>query len=253
MLSNPYSLSGQIAVITGGGSGIGQGVAQCMAAAGARVIVCGRRQEALENTCRQIGGSASYMVHDVTQIEQTEDLVKKIRQQAGMPHILVHCAGINFKKPMLQTSDAQFLEMLNTHLVGSYSLTRAMLPDMLEQGTGSILFISSMAAIFGIPYVSAYAAAKSGLLGIVRTLAVEVSGRGVRVNAIAPGWIETDMVSRAMENDMDRKNRVLTRTPMGCFGSTEDIGWGAVYLCSQAGRFITGQQLVIDGGVSIGF
>ncbi|HOV39571.1 MAG TPA: SDR family oxidoreductase [Spirochaetales bacterium] len=122
-----------------------------------------------------------------------------------------------------------------------------------KAGEGSILYIASMASIFGIPYVIAYAAAKSGMLGIVRTLAVEYGPENIRVNAIAPGWIETEMSRKAMEGDLDRKQKILGRTPLNRFGSPEDVGWAAVYLCSPAGQFITGTCLTVDGGVSIGF
>jgi gluconate 5-dehydrogenase len=110
-----------------------------------------------------------------------------------------------------------------------------------------------MAALFGIPQVVAYAAAKSAHLGMVRTLAAEVSGQGVRVNAIAPGWIESDMMRRALDGDPARRDKILGRTPMGRFGEAQDIGWAAVYLCSPAAKFVTGVVLPVDGGASIGF
>jgi gluconate 5-dehydrogenase len=115
-----------------------------------------------------------------------------------------------------------------------------------------VLFVASMAALFGIPYVVAYTAAKSGLVGMVRALATELSPHGVRVNAIAPGWIRTDML-RHLDTDPERKEKILSRTPMRCFGEPEDIGNAAVYLCSPAARFVTGTVLTVDGGASIGF
>jgi len=110
-----------------------------------------------------------------------------------------------------------------------------------------------MVALFGIPEVAAYSAAKSAVLGLVRSLAVEWSGRGVRVNAIAPGWIDSAMSRQALESDSQRKQRILARTPMGRLGEPDDIGWAAVYLCSEQAKFVTGQQLVVDGGASVGF
>ena len=110
-----------------------------------------------------------------------------------------------------------------------------------------------MASLFGIPQVIAYAAAKSAYLGMVRTLATEVSGDGVRVNAIAPGWIESDLMRKALHDDPTRAERILTRTPMRRFGAAEDIGWAAVYLCSPAASFVTGVVLPVDGGMAIGF
>jgi gluconate 5-dehydrogenase len=110
-----------------------------------------------------------------------------------------------------------------------------------------------MAALFGIPQVAAYTAAKSAVSGLVRSLAVEWSGRGIRVNAVAPGWIETSMSHQALDADPQRRDRVLLRTPMGRLGEPDDVGWAVVYLCSRQARFVTGQQLAVDGGISIGF
>ena len=116
-----------------------------------------------------------------------------------------------------------------------------------------MIFIASMTSLFAVPYVVGYAAAKSAYLGIVRTLAAEWSARGVRVNAIAPGWIRTPLLERTVDADPVRRETVLKRTPMGSYGTVEDIGWAAVYLSSPAGRFVTGAVLTVDGGASIGF
>ena len=124
---------------------------------------------------------------------------------------------------------------------------------MIARGHGSVIFIASMASLFGIPRVIAYSAAKSAFIGMVRTLATEVSGDGVRVNAIAPGWIDSDMMRKALDSDPARRDKILARTPMGRFGEAEDIGYAAVYLSSPAAKFVTGTVLPVDGGVSIGF
>ena len=124
---------------------------------------------------------------------------------------------------------------------------------MIARGSGSILFLASMASLFGIPQVVAYSAAKSAYVGMVRALATELSPHGVRVNAIAPGWIETEMTRKAMDGDPERKRKILSRTPMGRFGTAEDVGMAAVYLSSPAARFVTGVVLPVDGGASIGF
>ena len=153
---------------------------------------------------------------------------------------------------MEETPD-EYRSLFDTHVVGAAALARAVAPGMFEQGRGSIVFITSMTALFGIPEVAAYTAAKSALSGLVRALAVEWSGRGVRVNAIAPGWIETPMSHHALDADPQRKDRILRRTPMGRLGEPDDVGWAAVYLCSPQAKFVTGQQLAVDGGVSIGF
>jgi NAD(P)-dependent dehydrogenase (short-subunit alcohol dehydrogenase family) len=251
--SNPFSLSGQVAVITGGGSGIGFGIAQCFVQAGARVVIVGRRENVLQEAVAQLGSSASYRVHDVTMFEKNPALIAQIESQVGNIDILINNAGVHLKKPALETTEAELQTVLNAHLVASFSLTRISAAKMVERRRGSILFIASMTSFFGVPNVIAYSAAKSAYLGIVRGLATEISGHGVRVNAIAPGWIETDMTEKAMDGDPERKSKVLGRTPMKRFGLPEDIGHAAVYLSSPAAKFVTGTALAVDGGVSIGF
>ena len=248
-----FSLENQTALITGGGTGIGKAIAHCMVKAGGRVLLTGRREEVLAEACREMDPSAAYIVHDITCLDKREQFLQSVLNKVGTPDILVNNAGIHLKKNVSDTTEEEMLEIFNTNVLGSYSLTRLFIPGFVDRGSGSILFITSMAAVFGIPYVSAYSAAKTSLLGLVRSYATELSPKGIRVNAIAPGWIETNMSKHAMENDPQRKDKVLSRTPMHRMGKPEDIGWAAVYLSSQAARFITGQQLVVDGGISVGF
>lgn len=168
-------------------------------------------------------------------------------------NILVNNAGINLKKPYAETNDAELLSVLQTNVVGANSLTHALLPQLRESGRGSVVFTSSMAAIFGLPKVTAYSIAKSALTGAVRSLAVEFGGENIRVNAVAPGWIETEMTRKAFANEPARKQKILDRTPLGHMGEPADIGWAVAYLCSPAAKFVTGTILVVDGGASIGF
>lgn len=249
----PFRLEGETALITGGGTGLGLGIGRCMASAGARVVLAGRRASELKAAAEGIGVRAGYVVCDVTRFKEAPKVIAGADALFGPVTILVNNAGMHLKKPALETSDEDLLSVFNTHVFGSHALTRAALPGMLRRKHGSIVFIASMAALFGIPNVFAYSAAKSAFLGMVRALATEVSPGGVRVNAIAPGWIETDMTHRAMARDPARKRRILARTPLGRFGEPEDIGAAAVYLCSPAAKFVTGAVLPVDGGVSVGF
>ena len=157
------------------------------------------------------------------------------------------------KKPALEVSDEEFARILHTNLHAVFALTRACASRMVARQSGSIIMISSMAAYYGIDRVVAYAASKSGVEGMLKVLASEWSKFNVRVNAIAPGFIETNMMQTAMSSDPDRMNRALGRTPMGYFGQPEDIGWAAVFLASEAARYVTGISLPVDGGNSIGF
>lgn len=248
-----FSLRDQLVVITGGGTGIGLAVAQGMHAAGARVVLVGRRVAELTASANSLGPGASHIVHDITELEGAGPLIQRIMREHGPIDCLVNNAGIHLKKAAVDTTDAEFQAVLATHIFGAHALTREVVPTMIERKHGSILFMASMASLFGIPLVVAYSAAKSAMVGMVRTLATELSPHGVRVNAIAPGWIDTDMSRKALDSDPARKAKILSRTPMARLGDPADIGWAAVYLASPAARFITGVTLPIDGGVSMGF
>jgi len=248
-----FDLTGQTALITGGGTGLGLGMAKCFVAAGAKVIIVGRRKEELEKARAALGANAFALNGDVSKLETIPGLVEKAEKLAGPITILVNNAGVHLKKSALETSDAEFATVLQTHVFGAFALSRECGRRMVERKSGSILFTASMASLFGIPLVVAYSAAKSAYTGMVRTLAVEFGSLGVRVNAIAPGWIESDMMNKALDGDPAREAKILGRTPMNKFGEAEDIGWAAVYLCSPAAQFVTGVVLPVDGGAAIGF
>jgi NAD(P)-dependent dehydrogenase (short-subunit alcohol dehydrogenase family) len=248
-----FQLTGQVALVTGGGTGLGLAIAECFVQAGARVVVVGRRENVLQQACHRLGKAATYQVHDVTQRDTADTLIQRVEQEVGPLSILVNNAGLHLKKLATETTAEEFDSVLQTHVIAAHNLTRAVLPSMIERRDGSILFTASMASLIGMPQVVAYSAAKSAYLGMVRALAVETSEHGVRINAIAPGWIETPMLHKALDSDEDRKNKILGRTPMNRFGQPDDIGWAATYLCSQAAKFVTGVVLPVDGGASIGF
>ncbi|WP_066821463.1 SDR family NAD(P)-dependent oxidoreductase [Sphingomonas mali] len=248
-----FRLDGEVALITGGGSGLGLGMARALHAAGAKVVLVGRRAELVQAAAEELGEGAYWEAADVTAFDTLPALVERVIAKTGKVSILVNNAGINFKKLAVDTEVAEFSTMLDTHVLAAHALTRAVLPGMLAARHGSILFTASMTSMLGMPGVIAYSAAKSAYVGMVRALSVEVAGQGVRVNAIAPGWIESPMLRKALDNDPARSDRILQRTPMGRFGEAEDIGWAAVYLCSPAAKFVTGVLLPIDGGASQGF
>ncbi len=251
--SSVFSLEGKLALITGGGSGIGFDIARCMVLAGADVVITGRREQPLRDAVETLGEKGHYVVNDVTEREALENLVATIEATHGPINILVNNAGVNMKKPALEVTDDDFDRIVHTNLNSVFTLTRACAKRMIERQRGSIIMISSMAAYYGIDRVVAYAASKSAVEGMVKVLASEFSGQGVRVNAIAPGFIETAMSKTAMGGDPDRFARAMRRTPMGKFGQPEDIGWAAVFLASEGARYVTGVSLPVDGGNSIGF
>lgn len=248
-----FSLKTETALITGGGTGIGRAIAGCMHAAGAKVVLVGRREPELSRAVENLGKRASYVVHDITQLDEAPALVERVTEEIGPITCLVNNAGIHFKKAAVETTTEEFKRMLSTHVLGAHALTAEIAPGMMNRAHGSILFTASMASLFGIPKVIAYTAAKSAYVGMVKGLATEFSRHGIRVNAIAPGWIDTDMSRKAFEGDPQRLEKILSRTPTGTLGDASDIGWAAVYLASDAARFVTGITLPVDGGVSIGF
>ena len=251
--NSAFDLTSQTALITGGGTGLGLGMARCLVASGAKVVLVGRRKVELEKACAVLGQNAFALVGDVTKLESAPALVDRAEQLAGPVSILINNAGVHLKKPTIETSDAEFAAVLQTHVFGAFALTREAGRRMIERQSGSVLFTASMASLFGIPLVVAYSAAKSAYVGMVRSLATEWGPHGVRVNAIAPGWIESDMLNQALNGDPSRKAKILGRTPMNTFGEPDDIGWAAVYLCSPAAKFVTGVVLPVDGGAAIGF
>jgi gluconate 5-dehydrogenase len=248
-----FSLTGQLALITGGGSGIGFGIAKCFVAAGAQVVLVSRNEQRLAAAAEQLGPEAHYRVSDIARLDTIRKLIDDVQAREGRISVLVNNAGNHLKKPAADTSDTEFDTIIQTHLRAPFALSRELAREMLQSGGGSILFIASMASLMGIPFVVAYSAAKTAICGLVRALAAEWSPRGIRVNAIAPGWIDTAMLRTALQGDPAREGRILARTPMARFGDIEDIGMAAVYLSSPAARFITGVVLPVDGGASIGF
>ncbi|MHA8064590.1 SDR family NAD(P)-dependent oxidoreductase [Aquirufa aurantiipilula] len=252
-MENKFSLAGKVALITGGGTGIGFDIAKCMLASGANVIITGRRENVLQEAVNNLGAGAFYFVHDMADVSATPSLVADIISSHGKIDILVNNAGINMKRPAIDVSNDDFAQIIQVNLNAVFVLSREVGKHMLERKSGSIIMISSMAAYYGIDRVAAYASSKSGVYGLVRVLASEWSAQGVRVNAIAPGFIETAMSKTAMNSDPDRKHKAMDRTPMGYFGKPEDVAWAAVFLASNAAGYITGVSIPVDGGNSIGF
>jgi gluconate 5-dehydrogenase len=242
-----------VALITGGATGLGFGMAAAMVEAGAEVVLVGRREEVLARAVERLGPSASLEVFDVRETERAAGLVSRVLEHTGAVDILVNNAGVHDKRAFVDTDIGDFDAVLKTHVYGSFALTRALVPQMLSRGRGHVLFVASMSSFMGLPRIVAYSAAKSAYLGMIRSLAAELSPGGIRVNGIAPGWIESEMLHRATDDDPERKAKILGRTPMGRFGSPEDIGRAAVFLSSDAAGFITGVVLPVDGGASIGF
>ncbi len=253
MAGSVYSLNDRLAVVTGGGSGLGLAIARAIVDAGGRVVITGRRQDVLRQASESLGSSAAYLCHDLSHLETLPWLVSTIEGSHGAIDILVNNSGIHQKKELHEVTNEDFHRVIRLNQEAVFALTREVTRPMVVRGHGVIIMISSMASRYGIPKVVAYSATKAAVEGMTRALAVELSPRGIRVNCIAPGFIETPMSARALDQDPERKRRVLERTPLGTLGRPEDIGHAAVFLASDAARFITGVVLPVDGGNSIGF
>ena len=251
-MSGTLDLEGQHALVTGGGTGLGLATAKALDRAGAEVTIAGRRGDVLERALQDLGPQARMLVGDIADLGQAAALAQEAEQRKPVS-ILVNNAGTHHKDDTLTTSDADFQRVINTNLIGTFALTREVARSMKTRKSGSILVITSMTALFGIPYVAAYTASKSGLQGLVRELAVEFGAFGVRVNALAPGFIETDMNRDVFKKDPERLKKVLARTPLGRLGTPEDIASAAAFLVSPKAAFVTGACLPVDGGAAIGF
>ena len=201
---NAFRIDGQRAVVTGGGSGLGLGISKVFVEAGAEVIIIGRSEEKLREAQQQLGDKCSYRAFDVTKLNNIPALVQEI----GTIDILVNCAGVHLKKWALDVSDEEFLNVLNVHVMSVFALSREFAKGMVQRGRGSIIMISSMTAIMGMEQVVAYTTAKSAILGLQRSLVAELSPKGIRVNTIAPGWIDTPMFHKATDNDPQRKANI---------------------------------------------
>lgn len=243
----------KIAIVTGGSSGIGFAIARKLASQQIHTIIIGRDEQKLNEAVAQLGKYGQAIAFDVTNLDGIPGIVNQIIQQHGQIDILVNNAGINLKKSALEVTDQEFQHILLTNLTSVFSITREVAKNMVARKSGSIINISSMAAQYGLPGVVAYAASKTAIEGITRTLAVEFSPHGVRVNCIAPGFIATKMSATALNGDLERKQKVLSRTPMGRLGSPEDVANAAYFLASDESTFVTGTVVPVDGGNSIGF
>lgn len=243
----------KIAIVTGGASGLGFAITRKLVEEKIRTIIIGRNEEKLRLAVAELGEFCSYKVVDLQKIEDIPACIRSIEQEFGSIDILINNAGINQKKPFLEVSDSEFYNIIHTNLLAVFAISREVSRVMIATGSGSIVNISSMAAQYGIPKVIAYTAAKSAIEGMTKAMAVELSPLGIRVNCVAPGFIETAMSAKALDNDPERKNRVLSRTPMGHLGKPEDIAEAVFYLSSDASKYITGVIMPVDGGNSIGF
>lgn len=242
-------LENQIAVVTGAGRGIGRAIALKFAAEGADVVCISRTAENAEKVAgevRALGRKAWAHAVDVADAEAVNAAAERILGECGKVDVLVNNAGVTRDGLLMRMSDADWDAVLNTNLRGAFLVARAFSRTMIRQRSGRIINISSVIGLMGNAGQCNYAASKAGLLGFTMSAARELASRGITVNALAPGFIETDMTSGLNEA---MRAELLKRIPLGSFGQAEDIAGAALFLASPAGRYITGQVLTVDGGM----
>jgi len=242
-----------VAIVTGGGSGLGFAIAEKFTQNGIQTIIAGRDIQKLQTAKEKLGNLCQAIMCDVSDLSSIPGFVKTVIEQYGRIDVLVNNAGINMKKDFIEVTDEDFQSVITTNVSAVFAMSREVVKQMLVQKSGCIINISSMAAQYGLPKVIAYSASKTAIDGMTRAMAVELSPKGIRVNAIAPGFIYSEMTAKALNSDPERKAKVFGRTPMGIMGQPEDIGEAAYFLASDAAKYITGVVLPVDGGNSIGF
>ena len=248
----PRRLQGKVAIVTGAGQGIGAAIARCFAAEGARVVVAERNGETGAALAAETGGH--FIQTDVTNAVEVTAMARRVRTEVGVPDILVNNAGINVFHDPLATSDAEWRRCLSVDLDGVWQCCRAVLPAMLDAGQGAIVNIASTHSFKVIPGCFPYPVAKHAVIGLTRALAIEYAARGIRVNAIAPGYIETPIAAEYWATFPDpaaERRRVEHLHPPRRIGRPEEVAWTAVFLASDEAPFINAETIVIDGGRSV--
>ena len=250
-----FDLTGKVALVTGGNGGIGLGMAQGMASCGASIVISGRNAEkaqtALESL-RPFGVKTAFIAADVTKKADCERLVAKTEAQFGRLDILVNNAGTAIRKMPQDYTEEEWHTVLDTNLTSAFLLSQAAYHAMKRAGGGKMINIGSMMSLFGAPYAAPYGSSKGGIVQMTRSMATAWAGENIQVNAVLPGWIDTELTQRARQQVAGLHERVENRTPAGRWGKPADMAGVAAFLASPASDFVSGTAIPVDGGYSVG-
>ena len=243
-----FSLQDKIAIVTGASQGIGKTTAELFSKSGAHVVCIARNEDKIKNLANTIsknGHSASYNTCDISDGDLFQNTIKSVINDYGKIDILINNAGITRDSLVLRMKNHQWDEVLNTNLNGAFYATKSVLRSMMKNKYGRIINITSIVGLQGNSGQSNYSASKAGLIGFSQSVAKEVASRGITINCIAPGWIETEMTNDLPQN---LKSEIIKNIPIGKTGTTEDIAYTALFLASKESKYITGQTITVDGG-----
>jgi 2-deoxy-D-gluconate 3-dehydrogenase len=249
-----FDLTGKVAIVTGGNGGIGLGMARGLAQAGAAVAIAGRQAGKSASAVKELetlGARAMAVEVDVRREASCREMVQRAIERFGRLDILVNNAGTNIRKRPEEYSLEEYNTVLETNLTSAFVCSQAAYPHMVRAGGGKVINIGSMMSIFGAPFALPYAASKGGIVQMTRAMATAWAKDNIQVNAVLPGWIDTDLTRKAREQVPGLHDRVLARTPAGRWGTPEDHAGVAVFLASAASDFVTGTAIPVDGGYSI--
>ena len=247
---NPFDLTGKVAIVTGGNGGLGLGIARGLAGAGARLTIVGRDAEKSHNAAASIGPEVQVLTADLAIEADCDRVIREVVDHHGRLDILVNNAGTTVRKPPQDLSLDEWRSVIDVNLTAAFLLCRAAYPALSVAG-GKVVNVASINAIFGSSYASAYASSKGGLVALTRSLALAWAADNIQVNAILPGWFDTELTRRGRAEVPGLDEKVRARVPAGRWADPEELAGTAIWLASRASDFVTGASIAVDGGFSV--